>query len=214
LPHVATLIHGALWPLKPVTILANCWWRYSRRNIPARVQAGLLAMSASIIWLVAAADRRHFRLHGIRAWRLFPAVVLLLCASALAAAEAPGRPSLEKDGFYLSSAGFRVRIANDPAGQKALRALPARRFVASGVGEALRYSYAEPQHCVCIFVGTQQAYDNYREILRQPREPTHSVSPDYKTQAGVLLSNQPLRQSTRRDPTTLADYLSTLSPGY
>ena len=30
----------------------------------------------------------------------------------------------------------------------------------------------------------------------------------------VLLSNQPPRQSTRRDPTTLADYLSTLSPRY
>jgi hypothetical protein len=40
------------------------------------------------------------------------------------------------------------------------------------------------------------------------------VSPDYKTQAGVLLSNQPLRQSTRGDPTTLSDYLSTLRPSY
>jgi hypothetical protein len=30
----------------------------------------------------------------------------------------------------------------------------------------------------------------------------------------VLLSNQPLRQSTRGDPTTLSDYLSTLRPQY
>jgi hypothetical protein len=28
------------------------------------------------------------------------------------------------------------------------------------------------------------------------------------------LSGQPLPQSTRRDPTTLSDYLSTLSPRY
>ena len=171
-------------------------------------------MSASIKWPVAAAHRRLFRLHGIGALRLFPAVVLLLGASALAAEEAPGRPSLEKDSFYLSSAGFRVQFANDPAGQKALRALPARRFVAGGVGDGLRYSYAEPQHCVCIFVGTQQAYDNYREIVRQARLPRPAVSPDYKTQAGVLLSNQPPRQSTRRDPTTLSDYLDTLTPRY
>jgi hypothetical protein len=40
------------------------------------------------------------------------------------------------------------------------------------------------------------------------------VSPDYKTRTGVLLSNQPLRQSTRGDPTNLTDYLSTLRPGY
>ena len=163
-------------------------------------------MSASIIWPVAAAHRHLFRVHGIRALRLFPAVVLLLCASVLAAEEAPSRPSLEKDSFYLSSAGFRVQFANDPAGQKALRALPAHRFVANGVGDGLRYSYAEPQHCVCIFVGTQQAYE--------PLQQADDVSPDYKTQAGVLLSNQPLRQSTRRDPTTLSDYLSTLSPRY
>ena len=171
-------------------------------------------MPASIIWPVAAGHRHLFRVHGIRALRLFPAIVLLLCASVLAAAETPSRPSLEKNSFYLSSAGFRVQVANDPAGQKALRALPAHRFVANGVGDALRYFYAEPQHCICIFVGTQQAYDNYREILRQERKPAHTVSPDYKTQTGVLLSNQPLRQSTRGDPTTLSDYLGTLGARY
>jgi len=136
------------------------------------------------------------------------------CGSVLAAAEAPSQPSLEKNSFYLSSAGFRVQVANDPAGQKALRALPAHRFVANGVGDALRYFYAEPQHCICIFVGTQQAYDNYRKILGQPPKPTDNVPPDYKTQAGTLLSGQPLRQSTRGDPTTLSDYLGTLGARY
>ena len=156
----------------------------------------------------------RFRVRDLRALRLFPAMGLLLYAFGLAAAEAPGQVSLEKNSFYLSSAGFRVQFANDPAGQKALRALPAHRFVASGAGEAVRYSYAEPQHCVCIFVGTQQAYDRYQEILSHPLKPTDDVAPDYKTQAGVLLSNQPLRQSTRGDPTTLSDYLSTLYPKY
>jgi hypothetical protein len=171
-------------------------------------------MPASIIWPVAARHWHLFRVHDIRALRLLPAVVLLLCASVLAAAEAPSRPSLEKNSFYLSSAGFRVQVANDPAGQKALRALPAHRFVVNGVGDALRYFYGEPQRCVCIFVGTKQAYDNYREMLRQPLKPTDNVPPDYKTQAGVLLSGQPPRQSTRGDPTTLSDYLSTLGARY
>jgi hypothetical protein len=167
-------------------------------------------MSASIISPVAAGHRHLFRVHGILALRLLPAVVLLLYASALAAVEAPSKPFLDKNSFYLSSAGFRVQVANDPAGQKALRALPANRFVINGVGATLRYLYAEPQHCVCIFVGTQQAYDRYRKILSEPLRPTDHVPPDYKTQAGLLLSGQPLRQSTRGDPTTLSDYLSTL----
>ena len=144
------------------------------------------------------------------ALRLFPALALLLQASALSAAEAPGQPHLEKNSFYLSSAGFRLQLANDPAGQKALRTLPAHQFVANGVGVARRYLYAEPQHCGCIFVGDQQAYDRYRQMLIQPVRQADNVPPDYKTQAGVLLSHQPLRQSTRGDPTTLSDYLSIL----
>jgi hypothetical protein len=178
-------------------------------------QAGLsrgLAMPAPIIRPVVAGHRQLFRGHGFRALFLFPAVMLLLGTSVVHAVEAPSRPSLEKNSFYLSSAGFRIQVANDPAGQKALHALPAHRFVVNGVGEALRYFYAEPQHCVCIFVGTQLAYDRFLKILNQPLKPTDHVPPDYKTQAGVLLSGQPLRQSTRGDPTTLSDYLSTLYP--
>src|ERR1700722_17054541 len=150
-------------------------------------------MSASNIRL--ASDHRHsFRLRGIGALRLLPAIVLLFSAAVSSAAEEPSKPFLEKNSFYLSSAGFRIQFANDPAGQKALRALPAHRFVINGVGDAVRYFYAEPQHCVCIFVGTQQAYDNYLKLLSQPLKPTDDVAPDYKTQTGVLVRGRPLRE--------------------
>jgi hypothetical protein len=167
-------------------------------------------MSASTIWPVVAGGWHLVRVHGIRALRLIPAVVLLLHAAVLAAAEEPSKPMLEKNSFYLSSAGFRIQVANDPAGQKALHVLPAHRFVVNGAGDAVRYLYAEPEHCVCIFVGTQQAYDRYRNLISQPLKPTDNVPPDYRTQAGVLSFGQPLRQSTIGDPTTLSDYLSTL----
>jgi hypothetical protein len=171
-------------------------------------------MSELNIWAVEAGYRFRLRGEAARTLRVFPAVMLLLYASVLAAAEAPSPPSLERNSFYLSSAGFRIQVANNPAGQKTLRTLPAHRFVTEGTGDALRYLYAEPQHCVCIFVGTQQAYDSYRKILSQPVKATNNAEPNYKTQAGVLLSGQPLRQSTRGDPTTLSDYLGTLSPHY
>ena len=169
-------------------------------------------MPALIIRPTVTSHRPLFGVHGFRT--LFTAVMLWLGSSAVFAVEAPSRPSLQQSSFYLSSAGFHIQVANDPAGQKALHALPAHRFVTKGVGEALRYYYAEPEHCVCIFVGTQQAYDAYLRMVNQPLKPTDSVAPDYKTQAGVLLSGQPLRQSTRGDPTTLSDYLSTLYPKY
>jgi hypothetical protein len=159
-----------------------------------------------MIWPVAPGGWRPYR---ARAFGLFPAVVLLLCASLLVALETPSKPFLEKNSFYLSSAGFRVRLANDPAGQKAMRALPAHRFVMHKVGDDVRYLYAEPQHCVCIFVGTRQAYDTYRNILSQPLQQADDVSPDYKSQASALLYGDPYDFNSLNAPDSIADYLRT-----
>ena len=115
--------------------------------------------------------------------RVIPAIALLLCASLLAALEAPSKPFLDKNSFYLSSAGFRVQVANDEAGKKAMHALPPHRFVVHRTGNDVRYLYAEPNHCVCIFIGTQANYQDYRDILAKP-----SISPTTS------------RRTTRRRP--------------
>lgn len=138
---------------------------------------------------------------------VLPAVVLLLCASLLAALETPSKPFLEKNGFLLSSAGFRVRLANDAAGQKALRALPAHRFVIHRSGGDVRYLYAEPQTCVCIFIGTKANYDDYRDVLSQPLPQADDVAPDYKTQASALLYGDPIGSDSLDEPDSVAEYL-------
>jgi hypothetical protein len=122
-----------------------------------------------------------------------PAVVLLLCTSLLVALEAPSKPFLDKNSFYLSSAGFKVNFANDAAGKQALHGLPPHRFVVHNLGGGdVRYLYAEPQHCVCIFIGTQDAYANYRDMLSQPLQPDNDVSPDYKNQVSAVLMGDPV----------------------
>jgi hypothetical protein len=83
---------------------------------------------------------------------------------------------------FLSVLGFKVHFANDAIGKKAMHALPAHRFVMHDLGGGdVRYLYAEPQHCVCVFIGTKDAYQNYRSILSQPL-----------TQAGALLMGDPV----------------------
>ena len=166
-------------------------------------------MSISTIWPIASDRLQPFRVRGARALATVAAVALLLCASLLVALEMPSKPFLEKNSFYLSSAGFRIQLANDPAGKKAMHALPAHRFVMHKVGDDVRYFYAEPQHCVCIFVGTAQAYQTYRNILSQPPDQPDSVAPDYKTQAGALLNGQPVWLNTLNDSDSLADYFRT-----
>jgi len=133
--------------------------------------------------------------------------VLLLCASLLVALETPSKPFLDKNSYYLSSAGFRVQVANDPAGKKALQALPPHRFVIHRFGNDVRYLYAEPLHCVCIFIGTQSAYQNYREMLSQPLEQADNIAPDYKSQASALLYGDPYDWNSLNQPDSIADYL-------
>jgi hypothetical protein len=123
-------------------------------------------------------------------------VALLLGAlmqrGSLLAMDPPSKPFLDKNSFYLSSAGFKVH-ANDGTSKKAMHALPPHRFVIHnlGGGEA-RYLYVEPHHCVCIFIGTKHAYQSYRSILSQPLSQVDDVSADYKTQAGALLAGDPV----------------------
>ena len=144
---------------------------------------------------------------GAKAFGTLPAIVFLLCASLLAALEAPSKPFLEKNSFLLSSAGFRVKLANDAAGQKAMRALPAHRFVIHNNGGNVRYLYAEPNHCVCIFVGTQANYQDYRDILERGLPQADDVSPDYKTQASALLYGDLYDWDNLNQPDSIAEYL-------
>jgi hypothetical protein len=161
----------------------------------------------SVIWPVGPGPSQSLHARGAKALGILPAVALLLCASLLVALETPSKPFLEKNSFYLSSAGFRVRLANDPAGQKAMRALPAHRFVMHNVGGIVHYLYAEPIHCVCIFVGTQANYQDYRDILARSAAQVDDVSPDYKSQASALLYGDPYDFNSLNAPDSLAEYL-------
>jgi hypothetical protein len=161
-------------------------------------------MSGSMIWPVVSGRTRPL---GKKVAGAFAAIVLLLCASLLVALETPSKPFLDKNSFYLSSAGFRVQVANDALGKKALHALPPHRFVIHRFGNDVRYLYAEPLHCVCIFIGTQSAYQNYREMLSQPLEQADNVAPDYKSQASALLYADPYDWNGLNQPDSISDYL-------
>lgn len=143
-------------------------------------------------------------------WRVLAlcgALTMVLLAWPLAAQHVtPSKPFLEKNAFYLRSAGFRIQLANDAGGQRALKALPPHRFVIHKAGGTPRYVYADPGMCNCIFSGTLDNYKSYLDILRQPLPGADDVSPDYKTQASALLLDQPIDFGMTNDNDSLADY--------
>jgi hypothetical protein len=69
----------------------------------------------------------------------------------------------------LAAAGFVVRPANTPERIAMLNRLPPHQFVQRVNGDIVHYVYADPLVCGCLYVGTQQAYSQYKLHQQQQR---------------------------------------------
>jgi hypothetical protein len=62
----------------------------------------------------------------------------------------------------LAMDGFQEKVADNPERREMLTRLPANHFVERFDGNTVLYIYSDPTACHCIYVGTQQAYNNYK----------------------------------------------------
>jgi hypothetical protein len=137
------------------------------------------------------------------AQRGLAAFVIGILIAPLAAQNASlDKPFLDANDFYLRSAGFRVRLANDPVTQKALHALPPHKIVTQKTPAGVWYVFADPKVCMCIFAGTRDNLESYRSIVANPTPGVDNVPPSYTTQASALLGDM-----SDIDSDTLADFL-------
>ena len=68
----------------------------------------------------------------------------------------------------LAAAGFQVRPADSPHRVAAMKRLPPNKFVTKVVNGNPVYLYADPLDCNCVYFGTQQNWDAYKqEMLAQ-----------------------------------------------
>jgi hypothetical protein len=85
----------------------------------------------------------------------------LLVVAALGACETQQQLITERED-KLAAAGFVIKPANTPERQAMLTRLPAHKFVMRQNGDTIHYVYADPLVCGCLYVGTQQAYSQYK----------------------------------------------------
>ena len=100
--------------------------------------------------------------------RAIAPVVAVVSLFALAACETPQQQVSAKEGD-LAAAGFIVHPANTPQRVAMLHQLPADHFVQRTHGDTVHYVYADPLVCNCLYVGTQQAYAQYKLHMQQQR---------------------------------------------
>ncbi len=86
---------------------------------------------------------------------------LLAAAGALSACQTQQQIVTEHEDA-LSAAGFIIRPANTPDRQVMLHRLPPHQFVQRVNGDVIHYVYADPLVCGCLYVCTQEAYNQYK----------------------------------------------------
>ncbi len=65
----------------------------------------------------------------------------------------------------LAAAGFQVRPADSPHRVAAMKRLPPNKFVTKVVNGNPVYLYADPLDCNCVYFGTQQNWDAYKQEM-------------------------------------------------
>lgn len=74
----------------------------------------------------------------------------------------PQQQAAQKEDL-LAAAGFQVRVADSPHRIAAMKSLPPNKFVTRVRNGQLVYQYADPLVCRCVYFGTQQNWDAYRQ---------------------------------------------------
>lgn len=69
----------------------------------------------------------------------------------------------------LAAAGFVLKPANTPEREDMLKRLPPNKFVSRSNGDMVHYVYADPIVCGCLYVGSQQAYQQFQVHEQQQR---------------------------------------------
>jgi hypothetical protein len=109
---------------------------------------------------------------------------IALGAALLVAACANTGTGVSSKQDMLVAAGFVPKNADTPSRIAALKSLPPHKFVTRAKNGSPRFLYADPTACGCIYVGDQQAYDQYRQLATR-----QTVSDD---QVRAILSTAPL----------------------
>ena len=67
----------------------------------------------------------------------------------------------------LAAAGFQMRAADNPERVHDLTVMPPLKIVARSRDNDVRYTFADPYKCRCLYVGGAKEYSAYRRLARE-----------------------------------------------
>jgi len=99
-------------------------------------------------------------------WKAMVASLILAAAVLTGCATIRGWQARDT-GQLLAAAGFTMQIAATAEQQQRLEAMPPYRLVSGTKDGAAEYTYADPQHCRCVYVGGPSEYAKYQRLVTE-----------------------------------------------
>ena len=115
----------------------------------------------------------------------------------------PAVSGQEATDMKLADAGFIVRVADTPAKIARLRAVPARKFLRRVKAGRTTYMYVDPDLCKCVYLGGQDAMNNYRAMVTRRRQQFFLQSPNAQLPPGLSPENDLIQDVDVDDADTM-----------
>ncbi len=103
--------------------------------------------------------------------------VAVALALAGAACAARNRVEAQRSEELLAAAGFRQVQADTAERAEALRRMWPRTLTEVLRDDRTFYVYADPEACACLYVGSGDAYDEYRKLAYEQKHPEPNPLP-------------------------------------
>lgn len=105
-----------------------------------------------------------------RAWlALIVIVPALIALAGCAAVQAIQKSETTDKEQMLTAAGFKVRLADTPEKLAHLQTLIQRKLIAHSRDGNVYYVYADALACKCLYIGNEEAYQRYQQMVIQQR---------------------------------------------
>jgi hypothetical protein len=85
----------------------------------------------------------------------------------------------------LAAAGFNMRAANTPERVHDLAVVPPLKIVARSHDNNLRYTFANPYKCRCLYVGGSKEYSAYQHMVREQRIAQERIWAEEEARTGL-----------------------------
>jgi hypothetical protein len=95
-----------------------------------------------------------------------PAVLAAAALLALSGCATMRRHEAAGTEELLAAAGFQQRAASKPEQHQDLATMPPYKLVARNNNGKAVYTFADPEHCHCLYVGGPKEFSEYQRLLR------------------------------------------------